>query len=81
MANRFEFIKYDDMSAETIKDFKSVFMVIDGLFDRRLVNGGAARAMALAKLEESFMWISKAVRDEQLAREVLSDDIMDPIEG
>lgn len=65
-ASRFDYVKYDGVT-QTIQDaFKKAFIEIengvDGLMD------GRAKSLAYTKLEEAYMWIGKALRDDQIQR-------------
>jgi hypothetical protein len=64
---RFDYIEYDDVSkgdqnlAKALVSRLEVF--ISGL------GSGRSQSTAMTKLEETYMWIGKAIRDEQLRRE------------
>lgn len=64
---RFDYVEYDDVSkgdqnlAKALVSRLEVF--ISGL------GSGRSQSMAMTKLEETYMWIGKAIRDEQLRRE------------
>jgi hypothetical protein len=64
MANRFDYVKYDDRSAERQANFKTAFqaleMMVDGLSE------GRAKSLVMTKLEEAYMWVGKAIRDDQV---------------
>lgn len=65
---RFDYIKYDEKSINVQvaikKKFESLEETLDALPDSR------AKSLALTHLEEAFMWAGKAIRDEQLSREL-----------
>jgi len=64
--SRFDYVKYDEKAQKEQDDSK---VLVQGL--ERLVNGlgaGRAQALAITKLEECYMWIGKAIRDEQIKR-------------
>jgi len=65
--NRFDYIKYDEKSVETQKALKEVFTLIERNIDLELKDS-RAKLLALTKLEESYMWCGKAIRDDQLIR-------------
>jgi hypothetical protein len=64
--SRFDYVKYDELATITQKHFKNVFEDAEQYIDR-LANG-RAKSLALTSLEESYMWVGKAIRDEQIAR-------------
>ena len=65
--SRFDYVKYDDISAQhqalAKEQVEAVETVIDQLPDSR------AKELAYNKLEECYMWIGKAIRDELISRE------------
>lgn len=64
--SRFDYVKYDTEAAMKQENAKRWFecaeSVIDGLQE------GRAKSLAYTKLEECYMWVGKAIRDEQIAR-------------
>lgn len=64
--NRFDYVKYDDASADLQKDFKNEFKKLEQLLT--LLSEGRPKNIALTKLEEAYAWIGKAIRDDQLKR-------------
>jgi hypothetical protein len=66
MSGRFDYVKYDEAAQAKQAEFKSAFEALDATVDR-LANG-RAKSLAITKLEEAYMWIGKAIRDEQIAR-------------
>lgn len=67
MANRFDYVKYDGIAQTTQESCKDLFGQLEKYVEASLVNG-RAKALVLTKLEEAYMWIGKAIRDEQIAR-------------
>lgn len=64
--SRFDYVKYDATAALQQAAFKQQFQTIE-----ELANGlapGRAKALILTKLEEAYMWVGKAIRDDQIAR-------------
>jgi hypothetical protein len=63
---RFDYVKYDDQAvceqAEAKMHCTSLEEFIEDL------NSPRAKALALTKLEECYMWIGKAIRDDQIKR-------------
>ena len=68
MAGRFDYVQYDDVSADRQRVFKGLFEQLEGTVDCTLM-GGRAKSLVLTKLEEAYMWVGKAIRDEQVARD------------
>lgn len=67
MAGRFDYVKYDDDATETQALFKSAFEGIEGMISKHL-GGGRATALVVTNLEQAYMWIGKAIRDDQITR-------------
>lgn len=64
---RFDYVKYDATAVETQELFKNAIEEITADIDFQLTSP-RAKALALTKLEEAYMWIGKAIRDDQVAR-------------
>ena len=64
--SRFDYVKYDETAIGQQAAFKHIAsgfeQMIEGLQSPR------AKALALTKLEEVYMWVGKAIRDDQIAR-------------
>ena len=65
--SRFDYVKYDDKATDDQGAFKRVVEVLEIEIDQRL-RPGRAKSLALTALEECYMWIGKAIRDDQIAR-------------
>lgn len=65
--NRFDYVKYDSISVAKQDSFKRQFMMIEDHVDKHLVDSGH-KVRVMEKLEEAYMWIGKAIRDEQVSR-------------
>lgn len=66
--NRFDFIEYDEDAIYIQGLFKDMFTSLE-----KVVNGGhltspRAKALVNTKLEEAYMWVGKAIRDDQIER-------------
>lgn len=66
MQGRFEYVKFDEESMSRQELFKEDCVELEKAI--KSLPEGNARAYALKALEEMYMWIGKAVRDEQLYR-------------
>lgn len=63
--NRFDYVAYDTEAAGKQAKFKELFKMLE----YEVVGGlasGRAQALILTKLEEAYMWVGKAIRDEQV---------------
>lgn len=73
MSRRFDYVKYDAQATAEQAQFKDkcteLEQMIGGLDD------GRAKSLALTKLEEVYMWIGKALRDEQIGRTSFTPDV------
>ncbi len=65
--SRFDYVKYDDLSAGLQAEMKRDFENLAGEVEEHL-RDGRAKSLVLTKLEEAYMWIGKAIRDEQIER-------------
>ena len=68
---RFDYVKYDEQAQKTQDMFKHSVIglekdIVGSLADSR------AQSLALTKLEEVYMWIGKAIRDDQIKRNGLA---------
>lgn len=66
MGQRFSYVKYDQKHTELQEAFKAKFEYLEAMVDDQLANG-RAKAFVHTKLEEAYMWIGKAIRDDQIA--------------
>ena len=67
MTNRFDYVKYDEIAVDRQAMFKTVFMNLETVVNSAL-KSPRAKALVLTKLEEAYMWIGKAIRDDQIER-------------
>ena len=65
--NRFDYVKYDEGAQIIQEGFKQMFMELEDKAETLLVSP-RARALVLTKLEEAYMWVGKAIRDDQISR-------------
>lgn len=65
--SRFDYVKYDEQACALQEAFKNDVSVLEGRIDASLLSP-RARALAITKLEECYMWIGKAIRDDQIER-------------
>ena len=67
MSARFSHIKYDREASDLSKSYRLMFDEVEAQIEN--LPSGRAKALAMTKLEECYMWVGKAIRDDQLARE------------
>ncbi len=65
--SRFDYVKYDDKAIEIQNAFKGYVSGLEFGIEKMLTSP-RAKALALTKLEEAYMWIVKAIRDDQIER-------------
>lgn len=63
---RFEHVRYDEASMAKSKRAYDLVTDVEAFINDEL-GGGRYQALALTGLEEVFMWIGKAIRDNQVA--------------
>lgn len=65
--SRFDYVKYDEKSVNKQSYFKNTLeQLAEGV--EAYLKPGRAQSLVLTKLEEAYMWIGKAIRDEQVTR-------------
>ena len=64
--SRFNYVKYDQESVQKQEEAKKICENLETLIESLGV--GRPQALALTALEETYMWIGKAVRDNQVKR-------------
>jgi hypothetical protein len=64
--SRFDYIAYDEEAKALQAEFKRLFINIERHINE--FDCGRAKALALTALEESYMWVGKAIRDDQITR-------------
>ena len=67
MSNRFRYVDYDGPSAATSGKIRKLMAVVEHAIME--LPESRPRSLALTKLEESFMWVGKAIRDTQDERD------------
>lgn len=65
---RFEDVIYDDLSNSTLRVSKDAVLSLSAVMRMNLAES-RERSMAMTKLEETLMWIKKAIEHDQLVRE------------
>lgn len=68
MANPFDYVAYDEEASELQKQAKEKFRDILDWSEYCLEDAPRALALVKTKLEEAYMWVGKAIRDDQISR-------------
>lgn len=63
----FDYVKYDGEAHRIQLQLKSMFQILKAEVDQ--LAPGRAKSIVYTKLEEAYMWVGKAIRDEQIDRE------------
>lgn len=66
MSERFNYIAYDAVAMKQQIIFKQKFLDLEQFVDQ--LQPGRSHSMAMTKLEETYMWVGKAIRDDQIKR-------------
>lgn len=64
--SRFDYVKYDEKAIKQQEESKFVVSNFETMINA--LNSPRAKALAITKLEECYMWIGKAIRDDQITR-------------
>lgn len=65
--NRFDYIAYDEKAKDDQAYFKKLFMDLECAVHEKL-KPSREKALVMTKLEEAYMWVGKAIRDDQVSR-------------
>lgn len=65
--SRFDYVEYDGLAMNLQADLKSTMTSLENFINFNL-KSPRAKALALTKLEEFYMWTGKAIRDDQITR-------------
>lgn len=73
--SRFDYVKYDETAVNQQNAAKDLCQQLELVINSFTARVGSARAAAIAhtKLEECYMWIGKAIRDQQIERNGSAD--------
>lgn len=64
MSQRFSYVRYDETRARIQANFKAQFEDLERAIE--FLPRGRPQALAFTHLEEAYMWVGKALRDEQI---------------
>jgi len=65
-ASRFDYVRYDETAIKKSEALKAQHAELAAAIEA--LPAGRATSLALTKLEECFMWVGKAIRDDQVVR-------------
>lgn len=66
--SRFDYVKYDEKSIDRQEYAKGLATMLEQFILTECVDHGGAASNAIKALEECYMWIGKAIRNDQIAR-------------
>lgn len=66
MSGRFDYVKYDELAQQQQATFKGNVEHLEAMVNQ--LGAGENQTRALVALEEFYMWVGKAIRDEQIKR-------------
>ena len=68
MSKRFDYVKYDKNTTEISEGFKEMYsLLVDAINELDVTpNAQREKALAITKIEESFMWIGEMLRNNQI---------------
>lgn len=64
--SRFDYVRYDEQAQKDQDEAKLAVICLESLIAR--LGQGRPQSLAITKLEECYMWIGKAIRDDQIKR-------------
>lgn len=76
---RFSYVKYDNSSAAQQAVMRIAFEEIERLVDT--LDNGRAKSLVYTSLEEAYMWVGKAIRDAQISRNGIVDEMIERKDG
>lgn len=74
MPGRFDYIRYNEKHAEIQHQMKTAVELLECKINIKISNG-RAKSLALSHLEETYMWIGKAIRDMQVEETGKSEEV------
>jgi len=64
--SRFDYVKYDEKSEALQDAVKSHIMMMEMFLEELLPS--REKSLAITKIEEAYMWVGKAIRNDQIVR-------------
>ena len=71
MANRFDYVQYDQETLDTSLKIKNKFQELEQMID--CLENGRSKSLIYTALEEAYMWTGKALRDEQISKNLKTE--------
>jgi len=65
--SRFDYVEYDKEAIETQKLFKKMFIDLESTVNLH-IKCGRSKALVMTNLEETYMWVGKGVRNDQIEK-------------
>lgn len=65
-SSRFDYVKYDSEATVLQNTMKMQFLTLEEMV--KTLPEGRAKSLIFTKLEEAYMWVGKAIRDDQILR-------------
>ncbi len=72
--SRFNYVKYDEHAVRLQNELKALFEQIEQHLEASLSSSGRSKALSLTALEEAYMWVGKAIRDDQISRKGTAEE-------
>ena len=66
-AQSLDYVKYDEKAQSLQDSIKSQCLCVGAMLNT--LEEGRSKSLAFTKLEEFYMWVGKAIRDDQLKRD------------
>lgn len=73
MSRRFDYVKYDEQATKQQAEFKQKFQELEAMAET--LQEGRAKSLVMTHLEITYMWVGKALRDEQITRNPETPDV------
>ena len=65
---RFDYVPYDETGRHKSQVLKDAYELLEELIHRTIPKESREKSLALTKLEESFMWVGKTIRNDVVDR-------------
>ncbi len=72
MSSRFDYIPFDEYMKSAQNNFKEIFKTLENEID--LLTPGRSQSLAMTHLETAYMWVGKALKEEQERRNIMNSN-------
>lgn len=72
MDTRFNYVEWDEKAQNLSDSLKSQCLCVEAMINP--LTDSREKSMAITKLEETFMWIGKAIRTDMLSRQQIKEN-------